>query len=63
MTDKSIELDKHRGNAAQRQTALRLLDSAVVADQASPRQRQAEVERVLLAGPAESWPQAMDKVP
>jgi hypothetical protein len=61
MTDNSIDLDKHRGSAAQRQTELRLLGSAVAADQAALRQHQAEVERRLLARPAEDWPQAIDK--
>ena len=61
MTDKPIDLDQHRGMAAQQATELRRLVSEVEANEAALRGREDEVERQLLALPAESWPQAADK--
>ncbi|TAJ33201.1 MAG: hypothetical protein EPO67_07885 [Reyranella sp.] len=61
MSDKPIELDSHRGMAAQHETELRRLVSEVEANEAALRTRQEEIERRLLALPAESWPQAADK--
>jgi hypothetical protein len=61
MTDKTIDLDLHRGMAAQHATELRRLVSEVEANQAALRLRQEEVERQLLALPAENWPQAAEK--
>lgn len=61
MTDKPIDLDRYRGMAAQQATEQRRLDSGVEADQASLRRDQEEVERRLLAQPAEDWPQAAEK--
>jgi hypothetical protein len=61
MSDKSIDLDRHRGMAAQQATELRRLVSEVAADQAALRRRQGEVEQELLARPAANWPEAADK--
>ncbi|HKV16839.1 MAG TPA: hypothetical protein VJQ81_17465 [Reyranella sp.] len=61
MTDKTIDLDLHRGMSAQHATELRRLVSEVEANQAALRRGQEEVERQLLARPAENWPQAADK--
>jgi hypothetical protein len=61
MTDKTIDLDLHRGLSAQHETELRRHISEVEANQAALRRAQEEVERRLLAEPAESWSQAADK--
>lgn len=46
MTDDPVDLDEHRGMAAQKETETR---------------RQEELERLLMAAPAESWPEAAAK--
>jgi len=56
MTDKTIDLDLHRG-----MSELRRLVSEVEASQAALRHGQEKVERRLLALPVETWPQAADK--
>lgn len=61
MTDKTIELDQHRGIAAQKATDLRRLLADVEADQLGLRHRREELEAHLIAAPAESWPEAADK--
>jgi len=61
MTDKTIDLDLHRGMSAQHATELRRLVSEVEANQAALRRGQEEVERQLLALPAATWPQAAEK--
>jgi hypothetical protein len=61
MTDKTIDLDLHRGMAAQHATDLRRLVSEVEANQAALRRGQEEVERRLLERAAETWPQAAEK--
>src|SRR5438445_10721579 len=61
MTDKTIDLDMRRGMAAQHATELRRLVSEVDANQATLRRRQEEVERQLVASPAENWQQASEK--
>ena len=61
MTDKTIDLDLHRGLSAQHETELRRHIAEVEANQAALRRAQEEVERRLLAEPAETWPQAADK--
>jgi hypothetical protein len=61
MTDKPIDLDAHRGMASQLATDLRRTSADVEADRARLHRRQDELERRLLAEPAESWPQAADK--
>jgi hypothetical protein len=44
MTDKTIDLDQHRGMAAQKATDLRRLLANVEADQSALRRRQDELE-------------------
>jgi hypothetical protein len=55
MTDNPVELDQHRGMAAQKSTETRRLLQEVQADQAALRKRQEEFEAVLMAGPATSF--------
>ncbi len=62
MTDHPTNLDAHRGMSAQKATDLRRLTSAVAADQAALRARQAELEDMLAAAPATTWPEAVEKV-
>src|SRR5918998_3732969 len=54
-------LDAHRGMSAQKATDLRRLRSEVEADQAALHSRQAELEELLAAAPATSWPEAVEK--
>jgi hypothetical protein len=61
MTDKTIELDQHRGMAAQKATDLRRLLSDVEANQKALRDRQDELESHLLAAPAADWRDAAEK--
>jgi hypothetical protein len=61
MTDKSIDLDQHRGMAAQKATDLRRLLGEVEANEKALRLRQDELESHLLAAPAASWSEAADK--
>jgi hypothetical protein len=61
MTDKTIELDQHRGMAAQKATKLRRLLADVEADKKALRLRQDELESHLLAAPAANWPEAAEK--
>jgi hypothetical protein len=61
MTDKTIDLDQHRGMAAQKATDLRRLLAEVEANEVALRERQAELETHLLAAPAASWPEAAEK--
>ncbi len=61
MTDDPLDLDEHRGMAAQKATEIRRRHSVVQVDQAALRQRQAEFEASLLAAPAANWPEAAVK--
>ena len=61
MTDKTIELDEHRGMAAQKATELRRLLAEVAANETALRLRQDELEAHLLAAPAENWHEAAEK--
>jgi hypothetical protein len=61
MTDSSIDLDKHRGMAAQKATELRRLLSDVEANEKSLRQRHAELEEQLLTSPSLTWEEAAEK--
>jgi hypothetical protein len=61
MNDDPVELDEHRGMAAQKSTEIRRLLREVQADQAALRQRQEEFERFLLAAPATTWQEAAAK--
>lgn len=61
MTDKTIDLDKRRGMAAQKATDLRRLLSEVEANEKVLRQRQDDLESHLLAAAAATWPEAAEK--
>jgi hypothetical protein len=61
MTDKAIELDGHRGMAAQKATELRRLLADVEANERALRERQDELEAHLIAAPAANWPEAAEK--
>ena len=61
MTDRLVELDAHRGMAAQKSTELRRCLHEVQADQTALRQRQDEFERYALAAPSATWSEAAAK--
>jgi hypothetical protein len=61
MTDKTVDLDKRRGMAAQRATDLRRLLSEVEANDKVLRERQDDLEAHLLAAPASTWSEAAEK--
>jgi hypothetical protein len=61
MSDKPVDLDSHRGMAAQKATDLRRLLAEVEANATELRRRQDELEAQLAAAPAESWVEAADK--
>jgi len=58
MTDNPVELDEHRGMAAQKSTEIRRRLYEVQADQAALRRRQEEFECHALAAPSTSWAEA-----
>jgi hypothetical protein len=62
MIDKPVNLDEHRGMAAQKGTDIRRELHQVQADQAALRDRQEELERFLLAGPAKTRAEVAAKV-
>ena len=61
MTDPPVELDEHRGMAAQKSTELRRRLHEVQADQTALRWRQDEFERYALAAPSATWAEAAAK--
>jgi hypothetical protein len=61
MTEKPIDLDKHRGMAAQKATDLRRMLAEVEANEKALRVRQDELESHLLAAPAANWHEAAEK--
>jgi hypothetical protein len=61
MTDKTIDLDQHRGMAAQKATKIRRLLADVEANEKALRVRQDELESHLLAAPATNWLEAAEK--
>ena len=61
MNDTPVDLDKHRGMAAQKATDIRRLLAEVEANAKLLRDRQGVVEIELLAVPAGSWPEAAAK--
>ncbi len=61
MTDKPVDLDKHRGMAAQKATDLRRLLSEVESNAKKLRLRQGELEAQLITAPALTWPEAAEK--
>src|SRR5205814_9495551 len=58
MTDDPVELDEHRGMAAQKLTEIRGRLNEVQADQAALRRRQEEFESHALAAPSTTWSEA-----
>ncbi|MGF1610905.1 MAG: hypothetical protein ACFCUQ_15995 [Kiloniellales bacterium] len=62
MTDDPVDLDEHRGMAAQKATEIRRQRlQQFQAQQADLWRRQEELEKLLLAAPAETWPEAAAK--
>ncbi len=61
MTDKTVDLDKRRGMAAQKATDLRRLLSEVEANEKTLRLRQDDLEAHLVAAPAATWAEAAEK--
>lgn len=59
--DDPIVLDERRGMMAQKATELRRHVAAFEEEQARLRQRQVELERHLLAAPARTWEEAVEK--
>jgi hypothetical protein len=61
MTDKPVDLDGHRGMAAQKATDLRRLLAEVAANEQALRAAQDDLEARLVAAPASNWQEATDK--
>ncbi len=62
MTDKTVDLDEHRGMAAQKATDLRRLLAEVAANERMLRETQDALEAQLISAPASNWKEAADKV-
>src|SRR5258705_6202492 len=58
VTDKPLDLDKHRGMAAQKATDIRRILADVENNAKALRDRQGIFENQLLSVPAASWPEA-----
>ena len=61
MNDNPVNLDKHRGMAAQKATNIRRVLAEVEVNAKLLRDRQGAVEIQLLTVPASSWPEAAAK--
>ncbi len=62
MTDDPVDLDEHRSMAAMKATEIRRQRLyEFQADQAALQRQQEELEKLLLAAPAETWPEAAAK--
>jgi hypothetical protein len=61
VTDNPLDLDKHRGMAAQKATDIRRILAEVENNAKDLRDRQALIESQLLSSPAASWPEAAAK--
>jgi hypothetical protein len=61
MTDHPVDLDKHRGLAAQKATDLRRALTEVENNVRQLREREADLENRLMTVPATSWPEAAVK--
>jgi hypothetical protein len=61
VSDKPLDLDKHRGMAAQKATDIRRTVAEVENNVKDLRTRQAAVEAELLSAAAASWPEAAAK--
>jgi len=55
MADTPVELDEHRGIAAQKSTEIRRRRNEVQADQEALQGRQEEFERYAVAAPSTTW--------
>jgi hypothetical protein len=55
MADTPVELDEHRGMAAQKSTEIRRRRHEVQADQVALQRRQQEFERYAVAAPSTTW--------
>ncbi|MCG2670118.1 hypothetical protein ACFPFP_24510 [Bradyrhizobium sp. GCM10023182] len=61
MTDVPVDLDKHRGMAAQKATDLRRALAEVESNVRQLREREADLENRLMTVPAASWAEAAVK--
>ena len=61
MTDYPVDLDKHRGMAAQKATDLRRALAEVETHVRELRDREADLENRMMSVPAMSWPEAAVK--
>lgn len=61
MTDEPLDLDKHRGMAAQKATDIRRALAEVENNARELRKQQTILETELLSVPATSWPEAAAK--
>jgi hypothetical protein len=61
MSDHPVELDTHRGMAAQKATDLRRVLADAETHSALLRERHAQIETQLLDTPATTWPEAAAK--
>lgn len=61
MTDIPVDLDSHRGMAAQKATDLRRALADVEAQVRELREREADLENRMMSVPAASWPEAAVK--
>ena len=61
MTDEPLDLDKHRGMAAQKANDIRRVLADVESNARDLRERQGVLESQLLSVPAASWPEAVAK--
>jgi hypothetical protein len=61
VNDDPVDLDKHRGMAAQKATDMRRLLADLEANAKTLRERQGLVEAEILATPATSWAEAVAK--
>jgi hypothetical protein len=61
VSDKPLDLDKHRGIAAQKATDIRRALADVENNARDLRERQGDLESQLLSVPAASWPEAAAK--
>ena len=61
VTDEPLDLDKHRGMAAQKANDIRRVLADVESNARDLRERQGVLESQLLSVPAASWPEAAAK--
>jgi hypothetical protein len=61
MTERPVDLDKHRGTAAQKATDLRRALAEVESNVRQLRERESDLENRLMTVPATSWPEAAVK--